>query len=91
LTKKKARSEPEFARRLREEFDLDAQPENAEILRQAVEAYDLLQDLKDALEGQPLMLPGRGGPPKANPLIAAIRSQRAALVALIRAINLGGN
>jgi hypothetical protein len=91
MTKKNTREEPEFARRLREEFDLDAQPEQAEILRQAVEAYDLLQDLKGALEGEPLMIPGRGGPPKANPLIAAIRSQRAALVTLIRAINLGAN
>jgi hypothetical protein len=84
-------TEPEFARKLRAQFDFSDTPEQEAILQEAVQAYERLQQIRKALDAETeLLVPGRGGPPKITPLLQAERAQRDAYIRALRALNLGG-
>jgi P27 family predicted phage terminase small subunit len=58
------------------------------VLRVALEAFDRCQKARDTIDGTGLLLKDRFGQPKANPLLAIERDNRAAFLAGIKALNL---
>lgn len=67
-------------------FDLG--PDEIGALIEACRTVDELDDLRAALDGQPMTVPGSTGQPVANPLLAEVRRHRATLAQLLDRLNL---
>lgn len=67
-------------------FDLG--PDELGSLREACRTVDELDDLRTALEGQPMTVPGSTGQLVAHPLLAEVRRHREVLAKLLERLNL---
>lgn len=68
--------------------DFDLGPDEIGALREACRTADELDDLRAALKGQPMTVPGSTGQPVANPLLAEVRRHRATLAQLLERLSL---
>ena len=69
------------------EFDLENDPDKAEILAQACRVVDQIAELDEAAAEAPLTVKGSMGQPVISPFIAEARAQRALLAQLIARLN----
>lgn len=67
-------------------FDLG--PDELGALREAARTVDELGDLRQALDGQPMTVPGSTGQLVAHPLLAEVRRHREILAKLLERLNL---
>lgn len=66
----------------------ELRPDEQSILESACKTADTIDQLQEALEGQPAMVPGSRGQMIAHPLLAEVRMQRIAFSGLLRALRL---
>ncbi len=69
------------------EFDLENDPDKAEILAQACRVADQIAELDEAAAEAPLTVRGSMGQPVISPFIAEARVQRALLAQLLARLN----
>ncbi|ORB32024.1 hypothetical protein [Mycolicibacterium parafortuitum] len=69
------------------EFDLESDPDKAEILAQACRVVDQIAELDEAAAEAPLTVKGSMGQPVISPFIAEARAQRALLAQLLARLN----
>lgn len=69
------------------EFDLENDPDKAEILAQACRVVDQIAELDEAAAEAPLTVRGSMGQPVISPFIAEARVQRALLAQLLARLN----
>lgn len=74
-------------RRITSEFDLQNEPDKAELLFQACETADQIAELDDAAAEPPLTVKGSMGQPVISPFIAEARVQRGLLAQLLARMN----
>jgi hypothetical protein len=70
-------------RRITSEFDLETDPDKAELLFQACKTADQIAELDEAAAEAPLTVKGSMGQPVISPFIAEARVQRALLAQLL--------
>jgi hypothetical protein len=70
-------------RRITSEFDLQNDPDKAELLFQACKTADQIAELDEAAAEAPLTVKGSMGQPVISPFIAEARVQRALLAQLL--------
>lgn len=68
-------------------FDLENDPDKAEILAQACRTADVIAELDEAAAEAPLLVKGSMGQPVISPFIAEVRVQRALLAQLLARLN----
>ncbi|QZH60492.1 hypothetical protein K1X22_01280 [Mycolicibacterium farcinogenes] len=68
-------------------FDLESDPDKAEILAQACRVADVIAELDAAAAEAPLIVKGSMGQPVISPFIAEVRVQRALLAQLLARLN----
>lgn len=68
-------------------FDLETDPDKAEILAQACRTADVIAELDEAGDEAPLIVKGSMGQPVISPFIAEVRVQRALLAQLLARLN----
>ncbi|WP_224112262.1 hypothetical protein [Mycobacterium avium] len=69
------------------EFELENDPDKAEILAQACRVVDQIAELDEAAAEAPLTVRGSMGQPVISPFIAEARAQRALLAQLLARLN----
>ncbi|WP_158169978.1 hypothetical protein [Mycolicibacterium smegmatis] len=69
------------------EFELENDPDKAEILAQACRVADQIAELDEAAAEAPLTVRGSMGQPVISPFIAEARAQRALLAQLLARLN----
>lgn len=69
------------------EFDIERDPDKAEILAQACRVADQIAELDEAAAEAPLIVKGSMGQPVISPFIAEARAQRALLAQLLARMN----
>lgn len=74
-------------RRITSEFDLQNDPDKAELLFQACKTADQIAELDEAATEAPLTVKGSMGQPVISPFIAEARVQRALLAQLLARMN----
>ena len=74
-------------RRITSEFDLQNDPDKAELLFQACKTADQIAELDEAAAEAPLTVKGSMGQPVISPFIAEARVQRALLAQLLARMN----
>jgi hypothetical protein len=74
-------------RRITSEFDLNNDPDKAELLFQACKTADQIAELDEAAAEAPLTVKGSMGQPVISPFIAEARVQRGLLAQLLARMN----
>lgn len=74
-------------RRITAEFDLENDPDKAELLYQACRTKDQIAELDEAAAEAPLTVKGSMGQPVISPFIAEARVQRGLLAQLLARMN----
>lgn len=74
-------------RRITAEFDLENDPDKAELLFQACKTADQIAELDEAAAEAPLTVKGSMGQPVISPYIAEARVQRGLLAQLLARMN----
>lgn len=82
-----AREGKRLWRKITAEFDLESDPDKAEILAQACRTADVIAELDEAGAEAPLIVKGSMGQPVISPFIAEVRVQRALLAQLLARLN----
>lgn len=74
-------------RRITSEFDLNCDPDRAELLFQACKTADQIAELDEAAAEAPLTVKGSMGQPVISPFISEARVQRGLLAQLLARMN----
>ena len=74
-------------REITSEFDLESDPDKAELLFQACKTADQIAELDEAAAEAPLTVKGSMGQPVISPFIAEARVQRGLLAQLLARMN----
>jgi hypothetical protein len=74
-------------RRITAEFDLESDPDKAELLFQACKTADQIAELDEAAAEAPLTVKGSMGQPVISPFISEARVQRGLLAQLLARMN----
>uniref|UniRef100_A0AB39U242 Terminase n=1 Tax=Mycolicibacterium phage Alyssa1 TaxID=3240801 RepID=A0AB39U242_9CAUD len=77
-----------FWKSIHGEFVLREEPHKLAMLEQACKVLDVIAELEDQMQGQPMTVPGPGRQIIIHPLVDNARHQRGLFVSIIRALGL---